>query len=182
MPDVTQSVSICQQAASVIRGRPISSTRHFKLDFVNDKQNQSLHKLMTFHSWNRKSLKRQERKFVSTTLCVKRKYHLYERNRYQLRFSRRLRPLNDLSCLNYFPAYKHYKNYPVDDENYYDLDLSNHDNRYFEQAQYNVQVILELNIIKILLKLIQSNFKCNCRMNTIVKIRIYEVHQYYVSN
>jgi hypothetical protein len=96
---------------------------------------------MSFNPWNRKSLKKRKRKILPSTLQNTRKHHLREKNHYQLRLSRRLRPLTDLSCLHYFPDYNHLsntdENYSIDDEENYNFDPPDHDNHFPEQLEYD---------------------------------------------
>ncbi|CAF0780062.1 unnamed protein product [Rotaria sordida] len=142
LPDIIKSVSTAEQPTSISRTR-IYSTRHFKLNLLNEKRNQSLNHLMNFNSWNRKSLKKRKRKILSTTLRQTRKYYLHEKNHYQLKLSRKLRPLTDLSCLNYFPDYNLQnlfntnENYSINNENNYNFDPMDYDNPLSEQPQYD---------------------------------------------
>jgi hypothetical protein len=142
LPDTIKSNPIPKQQISIIRSR-IYSKRHFKVDLFNKDQKQSLEELMSFNSWNRKSLKKCKRKILPTTLQKIRKFHSHEKNLYQLRLSRRLRPLTDLSCLNYFPDYNleilsnNYENYSIDNENQNNFDPPDHENLFPEQLQYD---------------------------------------------
>ncbi|CAF3392312.1 unnamed protein product [Rotaria sp. Silwood1] len=142
LPDIIKSVSISEQQTSTNRTR-IYTKRHYKLNLLNEKRNQSLNKLMSVNSWSRKSFKKRKRKILSTTLRQTHKYYLYEKNHYQLKLSRKLRPLTDLSCLNYFPDYNLQnlininENYLIDDENNYNFDPMDYDNPLSEQPQYD---------------------------------------------
>ncbi|CAF1681472.1 unnamed protein product [Rotaria magnacalcarata] len=105
LPNTMKSISKPQQQASQTNIR-LSSARHFKLDFLNKKQNQSLDDLMTSNSWTRKPMKSRKRKFLSTILYQNRiRSSLHEKNQYQLKLSRKRRAIKDLFCLNYFPDY-----------------------------------------------------------------------------
>jgi len=142
LPDTIKLNPISEQQTSRIRSR-IHSKRYFKVDLFNKDQKKSLDELMSYNSWNRKSLKKRKRKILPTTLQKIRKFPSHEKNPYQLRLSRRLRPLTDLSCLNYFPDYNiqilsnNYENYSIDDENQENFDLPDHENLFPEQLQYD---------------------------------------------
>jgi len=95
---------------------------------------------MSFNSWNRKSLKKRKRKILPSTLQKPRKFHSQEKNHYQLRLSRKLRPLTDLSSLNYFPDYNfsnNSENYSIDNEDHYNFDSLDHENPFPDQLQYD---------------------------------------------
>ncbi|CAF4276045.1 unnamed protein product [Rotaria sp. Silwood2] len=142
LPDIITSVSISNQQTSINRTR-IYSARRFKLNLLNEKRNQSLNKLMNFNLLSKKSLRKRKRKILSTTLRPTRKYYLHEKNHYQLKLSRKLRPLTDLSCLNYFPDYNLQnlfntnENFSIDDENNYNFDSMDYDNPLSEQPEYD---------------------------------------------
>ncbi|UJR36803.1 hypothetical protein I4U23_029517 [Adineta vaga] len=132
LPDTIKSTrSFPEQQISKFRAR-IRSTHRFKLDLTNEEQYQTLNDMMLSNSWTRKSSKRQKRKILSKTLC---KSH-------QLKLSRKLRPIIDLSSFNYFPDLNSQifslpdELYPINDEDNYHFDLSNHDDPLPEQIHY----------------------------------------------
>ncbi|CAF3721693.1 unnamed protein product [Rotaria socialis] len=146
LPNTMNSISKPQQQASQTNTR-LSSARHFKLDFLNRKQNQSLDDLMTLNSWARKSMKSRKRKILSTILYQNRnKSNLHEKNQYQFKLSRKLRPTKDLFCLNYFPDYnlqflsdanENSAMHATDDHHNDDFDPMDYDNPLSEHIQYD---------------------------------------------
>jgi hypothetical protein len=128
----------------VVRLRPrIPPARHFKLDLTNDEQGRSLDELMSSNSWTRRSLKRQKRKTLSITLQTSRSLLRHGKKRYQLRLSRKLRPVKDLLALNYFPdlttqiSSNADELYPIDDVDESDpFHPSDNDNPFPEQLHY----------------------------------------------
>jgi hypothetical protein len=100
---------------------------------------------MSVNSWYRKSLKKYKRKILPTTLKKTRQFHFPEKNHYQLKLSRRIRSLTDLSSFNYFPDYNNLQiistidesYHPIDDEDHYHSDPIDHENLFPEQLQYD---------------------------------------------
>lgn len=89
---------------------------------------------MSIKSCHKKFLRKSKRKILSTK---------FEKNSYQLRLSRKLRPINELMSLHYFPDYN-IQNLTNIDEDYYmndddrdDIDPMDLDNPFPEQLQYD---------------------------------------------
>ncbi|CAF0921323.1 unnamed protein product [Adineta ricciae] len=99
LPDIIESTSNPEQRQHQCRAY-VQSTHRFKLNLTNTEQNVSLTDLMFSNSWTRKILKRRKRKVLSNTLH---RAQQQTKNHYQLRLSRKSRPVVDLSSLNYFP-------------------------------------------------------------------------------
>jgi len=132
LPDTIKSKPIPDKNPS-----RINSIRHFKLDLFNKEiQNQSLDELMSLNSWYRKSLKKYKRKILPTTLKQTRQFRFPEKNHYQLKLSRRIRPVTDLSSLHYFPDYNNLQIISNTNDNY-QCDSMDHDNPFPEQLQYD---------------------------------------------
>ncbi|CAF3579999.1 unnamed protein product [Adineta steineri] len=141
LPDMTKSIPVPEEK-TLRKSTRIRSTHYFKLDLFNEEKNQSLNELMSLDSWTRKSLKKSKRKILSTTLRKSSRFHLHNKNEFQLRLSRKLRPLIDLSNFNYFPDYNpeilsnYYTNYSTNNDENYNFEPSDHNNSFPEQIQY----------------------------------------------
>ncbi|CAF0991705.1 unnamed protein product [Adineta steineri] len=141
LPVTIKSIPIPEEK-TLRKSTRIRSTHYFKLDLFNEEKNQSLNELMSLDSWTRKSLKKSKRKILPTTLRKSSRFHLHNKNEFQLRLSRKLRPLIDLSNFNYFPDYNpeilsnYYTNYSTNNDENYNFEPSDHNNSFPEQLQY----------------------------------------------
>ena len=142
LSDTIKFNPISTRQACTVHSR-IPSRRQFRLDLFNNEQNQTLDELMSVNFWRRKSLKKRQRKILPTTLRKIRHFHSTENNRYQLRLSRRIRPLTDLSSLNHFPDFNLqlvsdiYENYSIDDVDPLHFDTFIYENPFPESLQYD---------------------------------------------
>lgn len=142
LPDTIKSNPVSHQQPLIIR-----PTRQFRLNLFSKELNQTVDELMSFKSWNRKFLKKRKRKILPTTLQRSRKFHLHEKNFYQIRLSRKLRPLTDLTSLNYFPDSNleilsnvdesYLMDHDVDDNDRYNFDPIDQENPFPDQLQYD---------------------------------------------
>ncbi len=96
---------------------------------------------MSVNSWYRKSSKKLKRKILPTTLKKSRQFHFPEKNHYQLKHSRRMRSVADLSSLNYFPDYDYHQIISTIDEDYHPIDDQSepmdYDNQLPDELQYD---------------------------------------------